>query len=49
VTPKGKGAAGGLVIGLSESFVRLFTIEMTSEQILGKWRYFITPIHRIKK
>jgi hypothetical protein len=35
-------------VGPSERFVRLFTVEVTSDQALGKCYPFIKPIHRIK-
>jgi hypothetical protein len=39
---------GALEVGTSERFVRLFTIEVTLDQALGKWYHFIKPIRRIK-
>jgi hypothetical protein len=38
---------GALEVGPSERVVRLFTIEVTLDQILGNWCHFIKPIHRI--
>jgi hypothetical protein len=39
---------GSLEVGSSERVVRLFTIEVTSDQTSGNWYHFIKPIHRIK-
>jgi hypothetical protein len=46
---RGRGTAGkALEVGPSEHVVRLFTIEVTLDQILGNFYHFIQPIHRIK-
>jgi hypothetical protein len=37
-----------LEVGPSEDVVLLLTIEVTLDQILGKWYYVIKHIHRIK-
>lgn len=38
---------GALEVDPSDRFVRLFTIEVPIDQMLGRWYYFIKPIHRI--
>jgi hypothetical protein len=43
-----KGRAGALGVGPSECVLRLFAIEVTSDQIVVNWYPFIKPSHRIK-
>jgi hypothetical protein len=42
------GGQGTLGVDPSERVVRLFTTEVTLNQTLGNWYYFIKPIHCIK-
>jgi hypothetical protein len=45
---RGKGWQGTLDVDPSEGTVRLFTIEVTSDQTLGNWYHVTKPIHGIK-